>query len=57
MPDLIYSGRQPRNKEELKSKIFEEVYEINDEKRDVSRNLSSTFREREICTMLRNLSL
>ena len=46
MSDLIYSGRQPRNKEELKNKIFEAVYQINDEKRDVSMNLYSTFRER-----------
>ena len=53
----LNSGRQPRNKEELKNKIFQAVYEMNDEKRDVSRNLYSTSRERLTKVLVRKGNL
>jgi len=46
LSDIIYSSNQPKNKEELRKRLFQAVDQINSEKRDISTNLYNTFRER-----------
>lgn len=46
LSDLIYSNSQPKNLKNLKERLFEAVDQINSERRDISRNLYHTFKER-----------
>ena len=46
LSDIIYSNNQPKNQKELRERLFQAVDEINSPKRDISRNLYHTFRER-----------
>lgn len=54
LSDIIYSNIQPRNLKELRQKLFDAVTLVNNEKRDISKNLYSSFRQRLTRVLVKN---